>query len=689
MIKRLLLENWKVHAKSDFEFGRGTNVLVGAMGSGKTSLMDAICFALFADFPAANARRVNLEEVLTSKPNSAEFARVQLEFEQDGSEYVVERKIYRKGTNEGKLLENGKMIAGPKTNEVTKRLEQILEMNYELFSRAVYSEQNQIDYFLRLTPKQRREKFDELLDINRYEVARANAVALANRIKNLAKDKKEWLHRQRHLLDESEIEKVKIRRKEKTAEIEALRKTLLQLRPKIAEKKVEVEMLETQDRENRELRQSLERLVAKAEELKRNIERAKKEVGGKSTEAIKKEIAETEKKVAELQKEIQKTEKTVESQDKDLRQIEKELGVREQKIEEIEKEIERVKKLGAKCPTCKSELSGKRKGELVEESKLSVKKFVEETKKFEAEKASLEKEIEKLDTWQEKVGAEIDRSKEQVSELQRMLRDYLRIAEDEKLLQETERKALQTKEQIGKLAFDESKLKKVREEFYKVANEESSLAREIRAAEELLAEIEQNIKRFEQTKAQLEELAKEVEKSERVTEKLAIFTNALASTQAQLREAMINTINEAMADIWPRIYPYGDFLSAKVDITDGEYEIVVKDRLGKWQRVEGLLSGGERMAVAITMRISLSLVLAQKLSWLILDEPTHNLDVTAVGELAKMLKEHLPNLVEQIFVITHDRKLEHAASANLYILERDKSKDGATVAFVKEAVKAV
>ena len=41
-----------------------------------------------------------------------------------------------------------------------------INLNYDLFSRAVYSEQNQIDYFLKLTASQRKEKFDELLEIN-------------------------------------------------------------------------------------------------------------------------------------------------------------------------------------------------------------------------------------------------------------------------------------------------------------------------------------------------------------------------------------------------------------------------------------------------------------------------------------------------------------------------------------------
>ncbi|MBW2638349.1 MAG: hypothetical protein JRC86_12695 [Deltaproteobacteria bacterium] len=139
---------------------------------------------------------------------------------------------------------------------------------------------------------------------------------------------------------------------------------------------------------------------------------------------------------------------------------------------------------------------------------------------------------------------------------------------------------------------------------------------------------------------------------------------------------MIDNINLAMDDIWGRLYPYQDYSSAKLEIVEGNYELLVRERSGQWVRVEGLLSGGERSAVALTLRVAISLVLTQNLSWLILDEPTHNLDSGTVAELSRMMREHLPGLVEQIFVITHDKEMEKAASASLYFLERDKDEDG-------------
>ena len=81
MIKRVELENWKSHGNSEFEFGKGTNVLVGSLGSGKSGVMDAICYSLFGTFPALNNKRVTIDEVIMAKPNKMETAKVKTHFQ--------------------------------------------------------------------------------------------------------------------------------------------------------------------------------------------------------------------------------------------------------------------------------------------------------------------------------------------------------------------------------------------------------------------------------------------------------------------------------------------------------------------------------------------------------------------------------------------------------------------------------
>ncbi|MDO8537435.1 MAG: SMC family ATPase [archaeon] len=184
MIKSVSLQNWKTHRETKMEFGKGTNVLIGIVGAGKSSVMDAICYGLFGTFPGLNAKRLSTDEVIMNTPNEMDYSKVEVEFFYKENEYKVERMLYRgKKVNEAKLYKNNEFFIGPKPSDVNEKIEELLELNFDLFSRAVYSEQNQIDYFLKLTPAQRKQKFDELLDLEKYETARSNAVLIANRLK--------------------------------------------------------------------------------------------------------------------------------------------------------------------------------------------------------------------------------------------------------------------------------------------------------------------------------------------------------------------------------------------------------------------------------------------------------------------------------------------------------------------------
>ena len=77
-----------------------------------------------------------------------------------------------------------------------------------------------------------------------------------------------------------------------------------------------------------------------------------------------------------------------------------------------------------------------------------------------------------------------------------------------------------------------------------------------------------------------------------------------------------------MSIIWPKLYAYGDYVSARLRASD-DYILEVQTLTGDWIRVEGFLSGGERACAALSIRISIALILTKDLGLLILDEPTH------------------------------------------------------------------
>lgn len=156
MITSLELTNWRTHSNTTLDFEKGTNVIIGVMGSGKSSIVNAITYALFGTFPGLKNRSVALKEIIKNKPNQSETSEIKLTFNKEKNNYKVERIIKLDGTNEAKLHENGKLIAGPKQKDVNERIEKILGMDYEIFSRAVYAEQNELDFFLKLSPGERK-----------------------------------------------------------------------------------------------------------------------------------------------------------------------------------------------------------------------------------------------------------------------------------------------------------------------------------------------------------------------------------------------------------------------------------------------------------------------------------------------------------------------------------------------------
>ena len=144
-----------------------------------------------------------------------------------------------------------------------------------------------------------------------------------------------------------------------------------------------------------------------------------------------------------------------------------------------------------------------------------------------------------------------------------------------------------------------------------------------------------------------------------------------------LRKNLIEAINAAMNEVWEIFYPYKNYQAVRLGVTEKDYVFEVHER-GEWKSLETVASGGERACAALTLRVALATVLTPNLSWLILDEPTHNLDKEAVALLSETLQLKVPQVVNQTFVITHEEGLIGADFATSYRLVRTKETDGPT-----------
>jgi exonuclease SbcC len=198
MIKNIIISNWRSHKKTEIEFSNGTNILVGIMGAGKTSVLEALCYGLYGNFPALQRKKVKLSQIC-SRFAPDEITEVTIIFEKNNKNYTVKRKI-EKGKGNAELREEERMLE-TKPEAVTNLIEKIIQVDYNTFIRAIYTEQNSLDSFLNMNPLERKRNVDELMGIDKFELARTKTIKLANimnrnlnekmrNIENLNKEKK-------------------------------------------------------------------------------------------------------------------------------------------------------------------------------------------------------------------------------------------------------------------------------------------------------------------------------------------------------------------------------------------------------------------------------------------------------------------------------------------------------------------
>ncbi len=781
MIESITLENWKTHKQSTLHFGKGTNVLVGVIGSGKSSVMDGLCYGLFGTFPAVQNRRVGISDLLMRKPVQADTAKVNVQFSVGEKKFRVERILKRNGINEGRLWLNNTLIAGPKPNQVTERIEKELQVTYELFTRAVYSEQNNVDYFLKLNPGDRKKKFDELLELQKYEVVRANAMQVINQFKKMEETHAQSLSQLDALLANQDLNELRLKSAQQKEKILRLRNEKIRLEEEVRllnQKSLELEQklatylkgkegLQKKESQREALHARVAKLVEQFPlEMKKNsteIHAEKEKVFSllseslakqelfRQKEAIQQKLSERlkllEKRREELSKVLgEKSPELVEKELRDLlakrthaegvrstlqksfRDLHAKLQVLAEKEKMLAEEEKSLESLHANCPTCKQQISpehkiklqfqiGGKKASLSNEIKEGQKDFVNgqsdlvetenlckdfDKKILEAE-LKMSKAVELKTILFDVVSAEnaialcnaeifqmgkpitlmdLERLQSRVHVLDQCLETHSLLEEEKVLLMQIEKEKWGLE---GHAVTHEEVLSATRL-FSEKQSYVSSLKKEMELEETIQAEWVERIRSIEQILGKRTEVHQRQARSRAIQESLSVFSNVLVETQEQLRETVVEAINAALEELWPSVYPYTDFVLAKILIQDTDYVLTVQEKNGDWISAESSLSGGERSAAALALRMAIAFVLTRQLSWIILDEPTHNLDAKSISMLSSMLRNRLPGLVDQVFVITHSLEIEKAATGSLYVLQREKNEDGITIPLSKKAL---
>ncbi|MBX3042979.1 MAG: SMC family ATPase [Candidatus Kapabacteria bacterium] len=186
VIKKIILQNFRNHKLLEKDFSRGVNLLYGPNGSGKTSILEAIGYALFG----GKIRSDNLADSITEGEKKA---KIYVEFSIDDDNFAIEKSL---PSGSGKLISlDNTLLKINSTNEIQQKLLELMGLKLnskDFFTNIIVASQNKITDLFTGTPSDRRKRFDKLFDTEIYrQIADGMIKAYISNLDNQIKVKTE------------------------------------------------------------------------------------------------------------------------------------------------------------------------------------------------------------------------------------------------------------------------------------------------------------------------------------------------------------------------------------------------------------------------------------------------------------------------------------------------------------------
>lgn len=548
----LEMHNFRKFKDAEIKFPEGIIGLVGNNGAGKSTIIEAIGWALYGN----RAARTSKDEIKRQGAARSDDCWVKLVFELGGNTYEVFRIISGKSAD-ARVKVNG-LIAASSTQAVTKFLEKRLGMDYDSFYTSIVAKQQELNALSNKSPAERKKSMLRMLKIDLLEEAikrvredRRNKEKILEYMRKSLKDieemererenKKRILEEYRFRKEEKEkrvaelekklreMEERRRREKEKAVKFNELekRRKLLEERKNMKEillkqKTEEKQQLMKKSGEYENLKSAIiqyDEVSKKREEMENDRkkyyerENLRKEISilQNEIEKIEKEIAELNKKLIEeekYRKEFESIKAEIEKIDGEIGEIENKLreGMAEKKaitgkMEEISKKIETIQKLGpeSNCPTCGRPLKEKYE-EIIKNFNIE---FEEQAKR----KEIIEENIQKLEEKREELRNKKEKFVLEIEELEKIFLEYRvikeRIENSRRERQEKEGRMEEVEKKIqemGEIRFNEDEYERVTEEF-----------RRLRGLYEKAIVIENEVRRIPEVEEEIKAIKEEIE----------------------------------------------------------------------------------------------------------------------------------------------------------------------------------
>ncbi|MBD3213446.1 MAG: AAA family ATPase [Candidatus Lokiarchaeota archaeon] len=678
IIKSIKVQNIRsIEHLQNLTLPESTVLFYGDIGSGKSSLLKAIEFALFGtmgDLAGKSLLR-----------RGKDFGNVELEFLINDDRYRIWRGLRREVSKEGdETFSNVKgWIERNGTREeyttTDLRIEMLKLLNYsvprykshnkyciDIFRYTVYTPQEKLKEIISAKADERFEILKDVLEIERYEQTIANVEKIKTQLNRDLRQKEKEIDKLGN--PQKEIKDLEEKQSELKEELKNFRKDL-----------------ETQTQELRREKQKVQKLQAKLP----------KYAGDFATlQAHHKSIQDSEEALIKHQEKIKNAESDITNLENEIEQL-PEIKVPEHTSEEdIKKEINRLegqnKKLNeviavqktektkienilekGKCDTCGQEVHEKERFDNeLEEINSDLKQNFERIAEIEKNLVDQKDLLEKI-----RKAKEIKKDKDN---LQNNIKTKQEIIQDSSEEVGEHKKNIDKKHEEIQTILDTYKTESV-ETFEKVKQdlENKVIAQkdQVESVQSILTEIDKAISRIESSldifSDQISELQTKVEKKKEL-EKETIYMTAVRDWVDDHLPQLMRDIERAILQTTAREFNqfFKEWFRAMVE--DSNIEISINpERFEPEVYIDGYnspfedLSGGEKSALSLSYRLALNKTITEKhpeiktRDLLILDEPTDGFS----QEQVKKMQDIFEKLdTRQMIIISHERSLDSFVS---------------------------
>tara|TARA_Y100000310_G_scaffold268572_1_gene281249 strand:+ start:14780 stop:16825 length:2046 start_codon:yes stop_codon:yes gene_type:complete len=660
ILKKLKLKNIRSYEDSEIEFPSGSVLLSGDIGTGKTTILLAIEFALFGLQPGQKGASI--------LKNGKSSGTVELEFQVGNSNIIVTRILKRsKSVNQESTFIS---IDGKKEEKsITEIKNTVLNLiNYPseftkktnlLYRFTVYTPQEEMKQIILENPEIRLNILRHIFGIDKYKRIKENSQILLPKLRETSRIK----HAEITNLEQIKFsfnEKKNFLKNVKTKIQEINKKTKISL-TEIKKKESEIEEINEKIKEKNKFENEIEKTVL--------LLSTKKEQNSK----LENEITELTKRFSELNNKFDKNElnqilNNLEELTHEIEQKKKqnlEFNFKKDslnnKLLELNNLIEKISHLKT-CPTCLQIVSSEHKNNLFDQTEKEITKFTHENKILTNKKQQIEKELQLLDNKFLELNEKKIFFESMQTRLAALEETHKNPEELEKQKISLEKDIILLEDQISLLKDSIIKLSKFNNLIEIKETELTNLNIKHRELELDKARLE---KETELVKIEIESLSREILEKENIKLEI-VYINELESW---LTKNFLELVSKVEQNVMIRLRSefsslFSKWFSVLVPDTfivklDDNFTPVIEQQ--GFELDYDFLSGGEKTAIALAYRLALNQTINSILSEIktkglvILDEPTSGFSQQQLDKMRDVLAQLD---VEQLIIVSHDQKME-------------------------------